>query len=342
MNIKAFGILSVLCLTGASQFVGRALAGGIGDSESDLIRIYLPREVTISSAVASLGQVGIIRGSESLAARVGEIPLGRISAPNQEIMVDRAILLGRLACNGIPISKVTLTGALKTSIRREQQVIKGAKLVETASLFLEKHRPYPSVCRWTPVRTPRDFVVVGASEDIAFSPVVVRKGRSRVKVALVAHLDGREITAGEVTFRIAYKRRVAVTREAIAAGTVLSADNVKVEEIVSDRPGPADWQAPYGLAARRRLAAQCVIRSSMVGPVKPKKSAPPQDAPIIVKRNQTVLVRISRAGLLATAVGKALQKGRAGDYIKVKVQITEIARIIYAKVNQDGTVEPVF
>jgi len=62
--------------------------------------------------------------------------------------------------------------------------------------------------------------------------------------------------------------------------------------------------------------------------------------PVIVKRNRTVVIRIERPGLLITAIGKAMQDGRAGDYIKV--QNVDSQRIIFARVNADGTVEPVF
>jgi len=342
MNIKAVGILLILWVTVVVQLCDAGSGTETGDRQEDSIRLYLPRAVTIKDAVASIGRVGIIRGSESLAAKVSEIPLGRISAPNQEIVIDKTMLLGRLACSGIPTSKVTFAGAEKTTVKRQQQVIKGAKLVETASLFLEKNLPYPSVCEWAPIRTPRDFVVVGAAEDITLRPVLIKKDHSMVTIALVTDQDGRETAAGQVTFRIKHKCRAAVTTTEIPAGTVLTCDNAEVTEIVSDEPTAVDWQAPYGLAARRDLPARCVIGPSMVKPVKHEKPAKAQKPPIIVERNQNVLVRISQPGFFAGAVGKATQKGRAGDYIKVKVQITDTPRIIYARVNQDGTVEPVF
>jgi flagella basal body P-ring formation protein FlgA len=42
-----------------------------------------------------------------------------------------------------------------------------------------------------------------------------------------------------------------------------------------------------------------------------------------------------------TAVGKAMEDGRVGDCIRVKMQISNTTRIIYVKVNNNGTVEPV-
>jgi flagella basal body P-ring formation protein FlgA len=61
---------------------------------------------------------------------------------------------------------------------------------------------------------------------------------------------------------------------------------------------------------------------------------------VIVKRNQNVVIRMERPGLSVTAVGKAMQKGSVGEYIKVRN--VDSQRLILARVNEDGTVEPVF
>jgi flagella basal body P-ring formation protein FlgA len=69
----------------------------------------------------------------------------------------------------------------------------------------------------------------------------------------------------------------------------------------------------------------------MVGPVKPQ---------VLLKRNQTILIKVDRLGLLVTAIGRTMQDGGVGEYIKV--QNLNSQRIITAKVNEDGSVEPVF
>jgi len=69
----------------------------------------------------------------------------------------------------------------------------------------------------------------------------------------------------------------------------------------------------------------------MIGPARPA---------VVVGRNQTVVIRIERPGILVTAIGKAMQDGRVGEYIKVRN--VDSQRIILAKVNEDGAVEPIF
>ncbi len=195
-----------------------------------------------------------------------------------------------------------------------------------------KNPPVDSVCELNPIRMPKDLVVRGADKDIKLLPRLAGSGaRNQARVQIAVFVGGREIAVREVTFRLKYNRRRAVTLVEFGAGAVISPENIKIESTVSNYPEPADWSPPYGLVTRRRVAANTVLRPDMVGPVK---------ATVIVERNQTVVIRVERPGLLVTAIGKTMQQARAGDYIKVRN--VDSRRIILAKVNEDGTVEPVF
>ena len=333
MSGKTVSIVVITSLLASIQF-GQASTNDKtnGLQKDSALRIYLPREVTIKDDAIKLGQVSIIRGKESLVARASEIALGRISVPGQKIVVARSMVLSRLACNGIPASQVTLTGAEKITVGQQQRIIKGSEFVELASSFLKKNPPAGSVCQMNPIRTPKDLVLPGVSKDIKLSLRLAGSSvRNQAKAQIAVLADGNEIGEREVTFRLKYNYRRVVTLAELAAGTVISAKNVKIEKGVSNYPEPADWKPPYGLVARRKLPAKTVIRPGMIGPAKPA---------VVVGRNQTVVIRIERPGILVTAIGKAMQEGRAGEYIKVRN--VDSQRIILAKVNEDGTVEPIF
>jgi flagella basal body P-ring formation protein FlgA len=355
MRSKTFGIIVVICLLVSAQF-WQAVASGKaeGAAEDFALQVYLPREVAIEDDSISLGQVCIVRGEESLVAKAGGIGLGRISVPGQEVIIDRPMVLSRLACSGIAVSKVRLTGAEKIKVKRQQQIINGSRFVvtgaekikvkrqqqiingsrfvELASSFLTKNPPARSVCQLDPMRTPKDLVVLGAGKEIRLSPRLANNGtRSHAKVRVGVFADDKEIGVRDVTFRLKYDCRRAVSLVDIPAGMSISPANVKIEKTVSDYPEPANWNPPYGLVARRRIPANTMIRSYMAGSANPV---------VVVKRKQTVVIRIEMPGLLITAIGKAMQNGRGGEYIKV--QNVDSQRIIFAKVNEDGTVEPVF
>jgi flagella basal body P-ring formation protein FlgA len=324
-------IFVACALMSCSLFCGASANSGTSDLQSDsALRVYLPREVTVDDSRLSLGRVSIIRGSESLVARASEITLGRISVPGQKITIDRPMVLSRLACNGIAASQVTLTGAEKVTVEQRQQIISSGAFVTLASSFLAADPRGASACQWDPMRKPKDFIIPGTGKDIRFSPRLVRgsaKNQAKVEIAVLS--GDEKIGQREVSFGLKYDRRQVITKVDIPAGGIISTENVKIETAPSDYPEPADWKSPYGLTARRRLTAKTVLRPNMVGPLK---------SPIIVKRNQNVVIRIEKPGFVVTAIGKTIQDGRAGEYIKVRN--VDSQRIILVRINEDGSVEP--
>jgi len=184
-------VLACTLMTCCAFFFQVGAAGETSTAKKDSsLKIYLLREAVIKGNSPSLGEVGIIRGEESLVAKASEIALGRLSVPGQEVIVDRSMVLSRLACNGIPASKVTLSGAERVMIKRQQRIIKGIEFVELASSFLAKELSGGSVCQWDPLRTPADLVVPGGGKDIKLSPRLARSSagdRAKVQSAVFAN-----------------------------------------------------------------------------------------------------------------------------------------------------------
>jgi flagella basal body P-ring formation protein FlgA len=296
------------------------------------IRIYLPRKVTIQDNYLKLGQVSIVRGDESLVAKVNEIALGRFSMPGQEIVIDRSTLLSRLACNGIPPSIVTMTGAEEIAVKKQHKIITSSEFVKSAYSFLKKNLSTGSGCQAEPLRIPKDLLLPVLDKDVILNPRMVESGtRNQAKVRISVLADSNEIGSGEVTFRLKFNCHTAVTLVEIPAGAVISPENVKIGKIVSDYPEPANWSPPYGLITRRALPVNTAIQPDMVIPAKPAVS---------IKRNETVVIRIDMPGLLVTALGKAMQQGHTGECIKVRN--IDSQRIIAARIEEDGTVVPIF
>ena len=325
---KAVHIISVVTLLALGAFC-RASAN---DPNNNLaLQIYLPREIIVKGDCLTLGQLGIIRGSENLLTRANGTLLGRISVPGQEVVIDRPTVLSRLASNGIPASVVTFVGAEKVMVKQQQQIIKGTDLVARASAFLKDSPSVASVRRFEPILVPQDFIASESGKSIELRPRLVNGSTgNQAKVQIIVLQDGKQIGSREVAFRLKYNCRTAVTLVDIPAGSVINSENVKIVNTLSSHPEPADWKPPYGLVVKRPLPANTVLTANMVAIA---------GRPIVVERNQSVVIRIEMPGLLITAIGKTMENGRAGEYIKVRN--VDSQRIILAKVNEDGTVEPV-
>lgn len=326
--MKKKQLIAILTAT----FIASASICSVAGEKKETLKIYLPREITVNDSHPKLGQVAIIRGPEILRAKAGDISLGYLSTLEQRLVIDRTTVLGRLACNGIEASNVTLAGAEEMQIKRQHLLVPSSRTIEEALRFLKNNLPDSSICDIETARPPADLILPSVNENITFTcHMIPQNSRNQCKVLVVTFQDGQEVGRDEVTFQFRYQCRKAVTQNPIAKGEVINKENTQIENRVSNYPEPVEWSAPYGLVATRSLPAQTVITQNMVSTPKPQ---------VLLKRNQSVAIKIEIAGLIATATGKALQDGIAGEYIKVQNLDSKI--ILMAKVNEDGTVEPVF
>ena len=324
----AFVVAGVLLtsLSGASLGVEPAL----GSEEEVLLQVHLPREVTVRGNRLDLSQVCVIRGRGPVVAKARTIAMGRLSAPGQKIVLDRPTILSRLASSGISSEQVRLTGAESVTVRKQLRIVKAEDFVVLGQEFLKKHPAARSASQSVPIAKPKDLILSQEIKDIEFTPrFISNRARGHVSVLVDVMADGVKVATREVTFRLKYQVRQVVTTEPIAEGAILTAQNAEVKTVVSDQPEPAGWKPPYGLAATRSLPAAAVIAKGMIG--MPRE-------PVVVRRNQSVVIRLERPGLLITATGMALQEARTGEFVKVRN--TDSQRVIVCKVIGQGMVEP--
>jgi len=313
-----------VCLPGATAQDGQASHASLS------LHVHLPREVTVHGGLLTLGQISVVRGDPALVSSVGKIGLGRLSVPGQKAVLDRSMILSRLASYGIATEKVRLTGAETVAVRRYQTTITTEDFLEMGKAFIQQHLSGRMICDAIPTVRPKDVILPGQVADLQVTPGFVRKktfGGATVRIVITA--DGEDVAVRDMPFRFKYRCRRAVTLKEIAEGEVLTAENVKIETVVSDRPEPAGWKPPYGLVAVRVLRADTELRPDM---------ASAGQSAVVVRRNDTVVIRIARPGLIVSAVGTALQEARVGEFVKVRN--ADSNRIIVCKVNNDGTVEP--
>ena len=294
------------------------------------LQVHLPREVTVQGSLLTLGQISVVRGDPALVTTAAQVGLGQFSMPGQKAILDRATILSRLASQGIPAGQVRLTGADAVTVRRFQKIISMEEFIEIGKTFLRQHPPGPAVCETMPTVKPKDLILPGQVQDLQVTPRFIRTAtRGFVTVRITVTAEGKSCGVREIPFRLRYQCHRVVTVKEVPEGTPLMPENVKVETVVSDQPEPANWKPPYGLVAVRTLAADTEIRGDMAGAAQ---------SPVVVLRNETVVIRIQQPGLMVTAVGVALQEARAGEFVRVRN--ADSSRIIICKVNADGTVEP--
>ncbi|MBN1817615.1 MAG: flagellar basal body P-ring formation protein FlgA [Sedimentisphaerales bacterium] len=309
-----------------------AMESGPTGTEQAQLRIYLPREIIVQQDDLRLGQIGIVRGQESIRAKAEQVELGKFSLTGQQIVLDRVSILSRLASSGIGADQVQITGAQAVLVRRDEKRIAPERIEAVARSFLGTVIGPDRFCELKVIRSPQGWALPEGSENVVLRPQMGQyqvKGTQRIIVEIV--LDGKVVGRRDVVFSVRFQRRRAIATQDIPAGTFLTNLNMKIEMVDSDTAEPADWKPPYGQVVQRLIRSGESIPDSLVAPPEPV---------LVVKRRQMVVVRLESKLLQLSWVGEALSDGRVGELIKVKMGAQRNGRTITARVKEDGTLEP--
>ena len=301
--------------------------------QEKLLKIHLPRTAQIKTHTVSLEQIAVLTGNMEMSHKAGTVLLGKLSSVDQQLVIDRKTILSRLASNEVNGNNVTLTGAEEIRVTMQRSVITSETLLKKAREFLEEKNKSSSVCGYEPAGMPEEFVTSGANlERIRIVPSLIVGGNNYYKRVKLSIMKGDEkVSERTVSFRLKFSRKAAVAKTNIPLGSEITSENTEIKKIVSGNPPTRKFVKPYGLVARRPIPSDTVIESYMVGSASPE---------LVIERNQSVFIKVERPGLFITTMGKALQNGHQGEIIKVKNVSSD--RVIYACVNDDGSVSPAY
>ncbi|MFC3378437.1 flagellar basal body P-ring formation chaperone FlgA [Rugamonas sp. CCM 8940] len=151
---------------------------------------------------------------------------------------------------------------------------------------------------------------------------------SRMRFAAVCAGGAAEAWRYEFVVRAQISAKVVVSAAEVAAGRVLTADDLLLErhDISAMPDSLADVNAALGQAARRTLRAGEVLRPAMLA------------APTLVKRGDAVRIVARREQVEVSMAGEALDSGARGTVLRVR---NANGATIRARVSAAGTVEPV-
>ena len=309
-------------------FAAVAVAEVSGPKRS--LQVYVPRSAVAKSGRLHLGDFAVIRGGDAaLRRKATAVAMGRSPLPGEEITFDRRTLLGRLAASGIPASRIRFTGAPRIILRRDDTVVAPEALLKAARDYLQKHRPGPVGCGWKLASKTKPLMLQSREKVVLqVRPVPSsRPGKSALRISAVSRK--RTLAYRDLEYSFTYLHRQAVTKRAISIGRLITAENTEVRTVSRDTAPDGTWTEPFGMLAARKLAAGTILG---------KAALRARVLQVVVRRNQPVNMTVRGAGFVLTAKGVAMQRGRPGDYIRVRNIDTR--RIVTAKVRHDGTVEP--
>ena len=181
------------------------------------------------------------------------------------------------------------------------------------------------------VRLPRTLEVPAGREAPQLLPYQMKSGAfSRAVQLMVAiRIDRKEFTRIPVAFDVRMFGEAVIAAKSIARSQTITPDMVTVERVVM-APGQnvmTDPDEVIGKVARRAIRANTLITQKMA------------EAPLLVSRNDLVMLFIRKGGLHITTKGRALERGRRGDVIRVRNPSSKrdvIGRVLDSRTVQVG------
>jgi len=294
--------------------------------------ISLNSDVRVDKNEVFLGQIAALTGPRELVEKAEKVGLGTLRTQGQVLYADRNTVLSRLASTGITLQQVELTGAEMARIHKNEKYVESGQIEQTARLYLEKQLAG---------QKPDSIQIVGKLSPVVLNDpnlkpeLSARMSRYQTpgsrKVTISVSQSSIPIAQREVVFAVQYQVRHAIALRELLPGMVIQASDIRIEQVESSTPEPADWKEPFGLVTRRKIAENSKIHPEWVGPAEAVK---------LVRRNQQVMVQLDTGAMSLSAPGQALDEGRAGELIRVKRGQRPDERIIYCTIQPDGTVSP--
>ncbi|MCE5186738.1 MAG: flagellar basal body P-ring formation chaperone FlgA [Planctomycetaceae bacterium] len=305
-----------------------AAASGTGQG----LRIYLPSERSVESQTLRLDQVAMVLGDQPLAERAGAVSVGQFAAAGQQLTIDRKTVLSCLASTGIKASQVQFNGAEAVRVRRAEQTVTADRFLQMAQDFLQTQSAGEKAA-FKPVRPARDLVLPAAAAAELTPRFSDRQTQGVRRVTVSVSQNGSQVGSQELVFAAEYERRRVVAATALEAGTAVTSENTKIEPYLSNQPSDEEMFIPYGMITRKKIDAGMVVERSAVQP---------KEAPVAVKRQQQVILKIENECLLVSAYGEAMEEGKVGDLIRVKrgSRATQDERFVIGRIMEDGTIKP--
>ncbi len=325
----------LLTLTAATLLATAPALRGADEAGGE-VHIYVPRTTDVSVATLTLGDLCVVRaGDERLTARIESVAMGRAPFLEEALVLDRATLLARLGSEGLDPAAIRWTGAPSITVRRRQQTVPAADLLAAAQRALADAKLLTDTQTWEPVATPDDLRIPGTA-DLTLHAACgeVREpgaGEGRVEVRVSVRTGEDELGHTRVSFRRLHPHEQAFALEPIEAGAKITPRNCELRTVWRPRTQSPDWRAPFGMTATRAFAPDEAVDSV--------RATAAQPAERIVRKGQNLIMVVHGAGFRVTALGVALQDGRAGELIRVRK--VDGLRDVVGRVSLDGTVTPI-
>lgn len=265
--------------------------------------------------IASAPLVSLKAGSavDDAAIRLGDLFDGagirandivaRAPAPGASMMFDVGWLYSTAHAHGLNWQPPSTSSAIR--------IERNATMIDTTQLAQQLADKLPSSLGLRRVELDaqfRLFVPVGAPTDIAVQKLDIKQETGRFSAEVRVPADDPEAVPVHVSGRIVSLITVPVLARPMMPGEIVRPEDITTADYRVDQVQAGGIMDPHdmiGETPRHPLRAAQPLRVSDL------------QVPVVIKRNDLVLIVLERPGLYLTAEGRALEDGGKGTVIRV-------------------------
>jgi len=287
--------------------------------------VILKRDVQVFGREVTLGEISEIRGTPAEKELLSPIKVATAPLPCRKRSISKEDVAGKIADylrkNGISVREIALKGPEKILITSLCSVVTEDHIRKLIEDFFRRNYP-----RYQVVSVPDlkiELPYTGYREHLSLDYL----GRSSARFIYEITVNGKVVKKFWLPVRVERKVKVVVAVKPIPRGTVISADEVSLKEVVESkaRGGTDKISSVVGATAKRDFLPGDVITERGIVPS------------FAVRRNQPVKVVYRSGAIRIELPGIALQDGLVGNIIKVKNPST--GKVLLCRVTGSGLVE---
>lgn len=274
--------------------------------------VAAPVMVVVENADITLADLkATVTASKTVQAAALTTPLVPAPAAGQSLMLTRQHIRTRLRGQGFDPDALKLVCPESICVTRRAARIKGADIVAAGERVVRESctTDVPGDLIITALTHPSDMTITAGKVSLVAS-LVPSTTRCRATATVTASVDGRQVYRGILSYRISLMGEVLVAGRNLPRGATLTAADVTTEkrDLLTLQTNPVVSAAD--LADRRttrQIAARTPITDAMI------ESIP------LVRKGQDVVITVRATGVVVTAPGVALEDGRRGDMVRVRI-----------------------
>ena len=290
--------------------------------------IMVRPDCEISGPTCALGDLAQIECADAKTAeRLRGIRVCSSPLPGKTRLIAREQLIIALRKAGFADASVDLLCPTQVALRRTQSMIAGQQLFDAAKSFAESAVSFPGRVQIETRRLPADQMTPSGSLELRVRAGTksLRKGQNNLPVEIV--VAGQVYRTINVSLTIRVIAPVLVATKMISRAEAISQANASLEEReITTLPDDALFEAPSAdCTAVAPISEGSIIRKQWVA------------GPLAVKSGDSVLVVVESGGVRVTEKGTAVQDGRPGD--RIKIRLAGDVREIRGTVDEPGVVK---